>query len=100
VDLYTISLLCEMVEYDIRSALNTLQFLKIKTPYVTPQLLATSAVGHKDTTKNLFQVWKDIFQTSSSERKKSLNQKLHQHADSNIALMGMHVTSCHLSCVN
>ncbi|KAI9103113.1 hypothetical protein DFS34DRAFT_691661 [Phlyctochytrium arcticum] len=64
-DLRTITALCEMTQGDIRSCLNTLQFLKSKmtgaNQVVGLDTLAKADVGHKDMGKGLWMVWEQIF---------------------------------------
>jgi DNA polymerase III delta prime subunit len=45
-----------MVEGDMRSAINTLQFLKTKTSALTLDLVKQACVGQKDMQKSLYSV--------------------------------------------
>jgi chromosome transmission fidelity protein 18 len=54
--------LCDKADNDIRSCLNTLQFLKRRMTEITVSAVQSASIGQKDTQKNLFTLWKDIFQ--------------------------------------
>ena len=56
-----LSVLCKRTDNDIRSCLNTLQFLSCQRSRVTLQDLEGNAVGHKDQKASLFQVWDGVF---------------------------------------
>ncbi|CAL5413737.1 unnamed protein product [Camellia sinensis] len=49
-------------ECDIRSCLNTLQFLHKKKETLNMLEISSQMVGRKDTSKSVFDVWKEIFQ--------------------------------------
>ncbi|CAL5347593.1 unnamed protein product [Camellia sinensis] len=54
--------LAEYTECDIRSCLNTLQFLHKKKETLNMLEISSQMVGRKDTSKSVFDVWKEIFQ--------------------------------------
>ncbi|PRW55958.1 chromosome transmission fidelity 18-like protein [Chlorella sorokiniana] len=58
----TLRLLVERTDCDIRSCLNTLQFLAKKQSVVRQADLAGLGVGQKDMTKGAFQVWTELLQ--------------------------------------
>ncbi|KAK7111680.1 hypothetical protein V1264_011274 [Littorina saxatilis] len=60
-DLNTLMALCERTDNDIRSCLNTLQFIRKRHKELTLRTIQTMSVGQKDSHKSLFSVWKDIF---------------------------------------
>ncbi|KAI9007309.1 P-loop containing nucleoside triphosphate hydrolase protein [Gaertneriomyces semiglobifer] len=69
-DMPTLTALCELTEGDIRSCLNSLQFLRQKTTLLTIDMVSNLNVGHKDMSKGLFKVWEEIFVTSNARKKK------------------------------
>ncbi|KAL4561136.1 hypothetical protein LXL04_033298 [Taraxacum kok-saghyz] len=54
--------LAEYTECDIRSCLNTLQFLNGKKEILNVLDISSQVVGRKDTSKSIFDVWKEVFQ--------------------------------------
>ncbi|XVE81404.1 hypothetical protein DITRI_Ditri15bG0060700 [Diplodiscus trichospermus] len=54
--------LAEFTECDIRSCLNTLQFLNKKKEALNVMEISSQVVGRKDISKNAFDIWKEIFQ--------------------------------------
>ena len=73
-DMQTLVALCEHAENDIRSCLNTLQFIRRKTTRLTSAMLSTMLVGHKDVGKSLYQLWEQIFQKPRRSRLSSWQQ--------------------------
>ncbi|KAJ3385624.1 hypothetical protein HDU84_002107 [Entophlyctis sp. JEL0112] len=73
-DLRTLMALCELTDGDIRSSLNTLQFLRRKSRILTIDMLRSVAVGHKDMTRGLFKVWEEIFTIPSAKKMKRIIQ--------------------------
>ena len=71
-DLRTMMALCELTSGDMRSAINTLQFLKTKTDFVTYAMILKLDVGSKDITKNLFKVWETIFMIPNARQMKKV----------------------------
>ncbi|XP_057783612.1 uncharacterized protein LOC131001284 [Salvia miltiorrhiza] len=57
-----LSALAECTECDIRSCLNTLQFLNKKKEMLNVMDISSQVVGQKDATKSAFDIWKEIFQ--------------------------------------
>jgi len=53
--------LCDKTSNDIRSCLNTLQFLSKRTNKVTFELIKELNVGQKDIEKNIFSIMSEIF---------------------------------------
>ena len=89
IDIQAISFISEMTDCDIRSSLNTLQFLRNnnnnnKNNYITVDTLQNSLIGWKDTTNsnlNLFDSLKTIFHVSTSSQKK--RNKINKHTNKN-----------------
>lgn len=54
--------LAEYTECDVRSCLNTLQFLHKKKESLDLVALSSQVIGRKDMTRSLFDVWKEVFQ--------------------------------------
>lgn len=54
--------LAEYTECDIRSCLNTLQFLHKKKETLNLVALSSQVIGRKDITRSVFDVWKEVFQ--------------------------------------
>jgi len=77
-DQQTLMALVQLADHDIRSCLNTLQFIRRKGRTLTADMLTSSAVGHKDVLKSLFDVWREIFQKSSSVKHKALQNLIHK----------------------
>ncbi|KAL8122027.1 uncharacterized protein LOC141659384 [Apium graveolens] len=66
--------LAEYTECDIRSCLNTLQFLNKKKETLNMIDISSQVVGRKDTSKSFFDIWKEIFQKKKvKQERKSLN---------------------------
>lgn len=61
--------LCDKTNNDIRSCLNTLQFLSKQNQRLTAKMVNQLNVGQKDYEKNLFSVMNDIFFMDSSVKK-------------------------------
>ncbi|XP_029431902.1 chromosome transmission fidelity protein 18 homolog [Rhinatrema bivittatum] len=63
--------LCEKTENDIRSCLNTLQFLHGRGKMeLNMRMVQTMSIGVKDQNKGLFSVWQEIFQLPKMQRKR------------------------------
>ncbi|XP_078095921.1 chromosome transmission fidelity protein 18 homolog [Mustelus asterias] len=63
--------LCEKAENDIRSCMNTLQFLHGRgKKELSMRMVLTTKVGLKDQNKSLFSVWQEIFQLPKVQRKR------------------------------
>uniref|UniRef100_A0A663NCG8 Chromosome transmission fidelity protein 18 homolog n=1 Tax=Athene cunicularia TaxID=194338 RepID=A0A663NCG8_ATHCN len=61
--------LCEKTENDIRSCINTLQFLHGRgQKELSVQMVQTMKIGLKDQNKGLFSIWQDIFQLPKVQR--------------------------------
>ncbi|XP_030068799.1 chromosome transmission fidelity protein 18 homolog [Microcaecilia unicolor] len=71
VDAGTLMVLCEKTENDIRSCLNTLQFLHGRgKKELNTRMVQTMKIGLKDHNKGLFSVWQEIFQLPKLQRKR------------------------------
>ncbi|XP_068279462.1 chromosome transmission fidelity protein 18 homolog [Nyctibius grandis] len=61
--------LCEKTENDIRSCINTLQFLHGRgQKELSVQMVQTMKIGLKDQNKGLFSIWQEIFQLPKAQR--------------------------------
>ncbi|TRY77674.1 hypothetical protein DNTS_017957 [Danionella cerebrum] len=70
-DTGTLMALCEKTDNDIRSCINTLQFLHGRGQKQLDQRTVSSmCVGLKDHNKGLFSVWQEIFQLPRQKRKR------------------------------
>ncbi|KAK4798444.1 hypothetical protein SAY86_030770 [Trapa natans] len=65
--------LAEYTGCDIRSCLNTLQFLNKKKEALNVVDISSQVVGRKDMSKSIFNVWKEIFQKKKFKNKKTSN---------------------------
>ncbi|XP_034678780.1 chromosome transmission fidelity protein 18 homolog isoform X2 [Vitis riparia] len=62
--------LAEYTECDIRSCLNTLQFLNKKNQTLNVFEISSQVVGQKDMSRSIFDIWKEIFQNRKMKRAK------------------------------
>uniref|UniRef100_F6I254 Chromosome transmission fidelity protein 18 homolog n=1 Tax=Vitis vinifera TaxID=29760 RepID=F6I254_VITVI len=62
--------LAEYTECDIRSCLNTLQFLNKKNQTLNVFEISSQVVGQKDMSRSIFDIWKEIFQDRKMKRAK------------------------------
>ncbi|KAM6250098.1 chromosome transmission fidelity protein 18 homolog [Porphyrio hochstetteri] len=61
--------LCEKTDNDIRSCINTLQFLHGRgQKELSVQMVQTMKIGLKDQNKGLFSIWQEIFQLPKAQR--------------------------------
>ncbi|EDV27858.1 uncharacterized protein TRIADDRAFT_53969 [Trichoplax adhaerens] len=60
-DLFALSALCSKAENDIRSCINTLQFLQRQSNRFSTDMVHTIRIGQKDQKGSLFDLWKNIF---------------------------------------
>ncbi|KAL0097434.1 hypothetical protein J3Q64DRAFT_1060365 [Phycomyces blakesleeanus] len=60
-DLRTLCMLTDTTNGDIRSCLNTLQFIRGKNTVFSRDMMDKSGFGQKDMGKSLFSVWEDLF---------------------------------------
>ncbi|GFP94340.1 chromosome transmission fidelity protein 18 homolog [Phtheirospermum japonicum] len=68
-----LSALAEYTECDIRSCLNTLQFLNKKKEILNVLEISSQVVGRKDTIKSAFDIWKEIFQKRKKKQARKSN---------------------------
>ncbi|KAJ1548936.1 hypothetical protein HK405_012647, partial [Cladochytrium tenue] len=68
-DLRTLMTLCEMTGGDIRSSLNTLQFLRQRSAVLSAEMVAAADVGQKDMTRGLFALWERVFTIPAGKNK-------------------------------
>ncbi|XP_029917755.1 chromosome transmission fidelity protein 18 homolog [Myripristis murdjan] len=70
-DTGTLMALCEKTDNDIRSCINTLQFLHGRGQrQVDAKMVQSVSVGQKDQNKGLFHLWQEIFQLPRMKRKR------------------------------
>ncbi|KAJ4722941.1 chromosome transmission fidelity protein 18-like [Melia azedarach] len=62
--------LAEYTECDIRSCLNTLQFLNKKKETLSALDVGSQVVGRKDMSRGAFDIWKEIFQKRKTKRER------------------------------
>ncbi|XVF84667.1 hypothetical protein PTKIN_Ptkin17bG0055900 [Pterospermum kingtungense] len=65
--------LAEFTECDIRSCLNTIQFLNKKKEALNVMEISSQVVGRKDMSKSAFDIWKEIFQKRKAKRDRRSN---------------------------
>ncbi|XP_022722750.1 chromosome transmission fidelity protein 18 homolog [Durio zibethinus] len=65
--------LAEFTECDIRSCLNTLQFLNKKKEALNVMEISSQVVGRKDISKSAFDIWKEIFQKRKMKQDRKSN---------------------------
>ncbi|KAL2507137.1 P-loop containing nucleoside triphosphate hydrolase superfamily protein [Forsythia ovata] len=65
--------LAEHTECDIRSCLNTLQFLNKKKETLNVLEISSQVVGRKDSSKSAFDIWKEIFQKRKGKHARKSN---------------------------
>eukprot|EP01134_Creolimax_fragrantissima_P006155 CFRG6155T1 len=75
VDTAAMTLLCDMAGSDVRTSLNTLQFLKRKTKHLTVQDIRKSGVGQKDSKLALRALWSSIFRKPSKRKRNIAAEK-------------------------
>lgn len=68
IDSQLLQAICELTNRDIRSCLNTLQFLSRKSSRITAELFATTSFGNKDMSSNIFDIWRTIFLREDEQR--------------------------------
>ncbi|KAM9372393.1 chromosome transmission fidelity protein 18 homolog [Phaethornis superciliosus] len=68
-DMGALLALCQKTENDIRSCINTLQFLHGRgQKELSVQMVQTMKIGWKDQNKGLFSIWQEIFQLPKVQR--------------------------------
>ncbi|XP_071617349.1 chromosome transmission fidelity protein 18 homolog [Heliangelus exortis] len=68
-DMGALLALCQKTENDIRSCINTLQFLHGRgQKELSVQMVQTMRIGLKDQNKGLFSIWQEIFQLPKVQR--------------------------------
>ncbi|KAL8486812.1 hypothetical protein ACS0TY_023487 [Phlomoides rotata] len=69
-----LSALAEHTECDIRSCLNTLQFLNKQKENLNMLEISSQVLGRKDASKSTFDIWKEIFQKSKGKHSRKSNK--------------------------
>lgn len=65
--------LCEKTRNDIRSSLNTLQFLSSRSENINAKLINELTIGHKDSEKSIYEIMNEIFFTTKNNKKSLVN---------------------------
>lgn len=73
IDMSALLFLTDKTENDIRSCLNTLQFIQQKKKYVKQDDLKNLDVGQKDMKKGAYTILSQVFQMPKSDKKKFVN---------------------------
>ena len=60
-DAHTLTALANLSGHDVRTCLNTLQFVRAKSSTLTEKSLESSGVGRKSVAKSTWQLWKQVF---------------------------------------
>ncbi|KAK6907495.1 hypothetical protein I203_101489 [Kwoniella mangroviensis CBS 8507] len=72
-DLRVLTTLVDVTSGDVRSCLNTLQFIKSKSSSVTDEAIRSSSVGMKDSGTTLQSVWNTVFiPLAAKQRRKAI----------------------------
>ncbi|CAO3645970.1 unnamed protein product [Cunninghamella echinulata] len=74
-DLRALSLLCDMTDGDLRSCLNTLQFIRSKSSMFNKDMLNDDNLGKKDTGMSVFNTWEALFTARHSKGFQKGNQQ-------------------------
>ncbi|XXG39699.1 hypothetical protein AAC387_Pa01g0590 [Persea americana] len=96
--------LAEFTECDIRSCLNTLQFLNKKKETLNMLEVGSQVVGRKDISKSVYDVWKEVFQKRKAKRERKstsgsnssatdfdfLYSLISNRGDSELTMVGIH----------
>ncbi|KAF9509023.1 hypothetical protein BS47DRAFT_184538 [Hydnum rufescens UP504] len=67
-----LNLLAEICKGDLRSCLNALQFIKMKSQSVTESIVRTATIGVKEADTSIHSVWTDLLHPISKKRAKNL----------------------------
>lgn len=70
-DMRSLNALCEITDGDIRSCLNTLQFIRGKSTTFSKDMIEHTPLGKKDVGKTLNSVWNDIFNARSAKKNRA-----------------------------
>ncbi|KAG1151070.1 hypothetical protein G6F37_005893 [Rhizopus arrhizus] len=65
-DLGTLRMLAETADGDLRSCINTLQYIRSTSRVFTKNMLNDGGIGKKDSNQYLFSIWENIFCTPKS----------------------------------
>ncbi|XP_021750688.1 chromosome transmission fidelity protein 18 homolog isoform X1 [Chenopodium quinoa] len=75
--------LAECTECDIRSCLNTIQFLHKKKESLNLVALSSQVIGRKDMTRSIFDVWKEVFQKRKPKQSRACDINSRKSYDAN-----------------
>jgi len=67
--------LCDKTRNDIRSSLNTLQFLSSRSDRISTKLINELTIGLKDYEKNIYEIMNEIFFTTLNNKKSLVNME-------------------------
>ena len=86
--LQALTRLCEQTECDVRSCLNTLQFLARKGRPIKVADLAGLSIGQKDISKGAFAIWQDLLQIKVCKAAST---------STIVSVLPLHCCRCHLA---
>ncbi|BEJ10866.1 hypothetical protein CspHIS471_0102880 [Cutaneotrichosporon sp. HIS471] len=69
-DLRVLTLLVDLAGADVRSCLNTLQFIKSRSPVLTADAIKSSSIGAKDAGTTLNTVWNALFVPMAAKQRR------------------------------
>ncbi|ESP01463.1 hypothetical protein LOTGIDRAFT_230720 [Lottia gigantea] len=72
-DMNALLALCERTDNDIRSCLNTLQFVRQNRKELTVQSIQGMSIGQKDAHRSLFATWYEIFTMPRAKQNRFMN---------------------------
>nr|KIR83479.1 chromosome transmission fidelity protein 18 [Cryptococcus tetragattii IND107] len=70
-DTRSLNTLVEMTSGDVRSCLNTLQFIKSRSPVVTEEAIRATSLGLKDTSTTLQTAWNALFVPLAAKKRRA-----------------------------
>ena len=88
-------LLCERSDNDIRSCLNSLQYISNLTQDISMELISSKVADRKDAHKTLFELWKDVFHLPATrKRRPDMNSVVSSQRGSTSRFDKIYFTSC------
>ncbi|XP_042394576.1 chromosome transmission fidelity protein 18 homolog isoform X1 [Zingiber officinale] len=89
-----LSALAEYTDCDIRSCLNTLQFLHKKKETLNISDISSQVVGRKDISRSTVDVWKEVFQKSTRQGERKFNNGGCEHGVGDFEFVYSLVSNC------
>jgi len=68
-DMSSLLYLCDKSGNDVRTCINTIQFIQSKQKRLTMKTVEDMSIGHKDLQNSLFHAWREIFQLPKHQKK-------------------------------